>query len=103
MGSNFNLGSIPEDMSMDTADLDTTLTAESNNVVGQTTTTLVGPGAANCTAAVNGNPAPNDQLISSVLPAHAEIPTISARPIHYFRTRTVARCRFCHHIGLLWV
>ena len=76
MGSNFNLGSIPEDMSMDTADLDTTLTAESNNVVGQTTTTLVGPGAANCTAAVNGNPAPNDQLISSVLPAHAEIPTL---------------------------
>ena len=34
MGSNFNLGSIPEDMgleTMDTADLDTTLT-ESNQV-----------------------------------------------------------------------
>merc|ERR1712001_500651 len=43
MGSNFNLGSIPEDMSMDT-DLDTTLTAETSNGAGSAANNcVVGP------------------------------------------------------------
>jgi len=57
MGSNFNLGSIPEDMgleTMDTADLDTTLT-ESNQVTGS------GPGTSGA-----GTGMETDQLISSL-------------------------------------
>ena len=83
MGSNFNLGSIPEDMSMDT-DLDTTLTAETSTG-GQTANTLVA-GTATMgninNAAANGNTSTankmdsTDQLISTVLPVHAEIPSL---------------------------
>lgn len=57
MGSNFNLGSIPEDMgleTMDTADLDTTLT-ESNQGTGS------GPGTSGA-----GTGMETDQLISSL-------------------------------------
>lgn len=59
MGSNFNLGSIPEDMgleTMDTADLDTTLT-ESNQGTGS------GPGTSGAGA---GTGMETDQLISSL-------------------------------------
>ena len=79
MGSNFNLGSIPEAMSMDT-DLDTTLTAETNNGGPAANHIVVGTaqiGHVN-TANTNGN-APTaskmdaTELISTVLPGHAEI------------------------------
>jgi len=59
MGSNFNLGSIPEDMgleTMDTADLDTTLT-DSNQGTGS------GPGTSGAGA---GTGMETDQLISSL-------------------------------------
>jgi protein yorkie len=73
MGSNFNLGSIPEDMSMDT-DLDTTLTAETNNGGPAANNGVIGTaqiGNVN-SANTNGN-APTTELISTVLPGHAEI------------------------------
>ena len=81
MGSNFNLGSIPEDMSVDT-DLDTTLTAETNTGGPTTNNMVVGTitmGNVNNTNA-NGNVTTTnkmdvaDQLISNVLPTvHGEI------------------------------
>jgi len=80
MGSNFNLGSIPEDMSMDT-DLDTTLTAETNTGAGSAPNNcVVGSaqiGSVN-SANTNGNaPVANkmdaNELISTVLPGHGEI------------------------------
>merc|ERR1719273_1622656 len=80
MGSNFNLGSIPEDMSMDT-DLDTTLTAETNSGAGSAANNcVVGPaqiGSVN-NATTNGNPPSANkmdanELISTVLPGHGEI------------------------------
>ena len=82
MGSNFNLGSIPEDMSMDT-DLDTTLTAETNTGVGSAVNTcVVGTtqiGSVN-NANTNGNTPlaaskmdANELISSGVLPGHGEI------------------------------
>ena len=80
MGSNFNLGSIPEDMSMDT-DLDTTLTADTNSGAGSAANNcVIGPtqiGSVN-NASTNGNPPSANkmdanELISTVLPGHGEI------------------------------
>ena len=80
MGSNFNLGSIPEDMSMDT-DLDTTLTADSNTGPGSASNNCVvnNPQIGNVNSAnSNGNnSAANkmdaNELISTVLPGPGEI------------------------------
>ena len=76
MGSNFNLGSIPEDMSMDT-DLDTTLTAETNNGAGSAASNCAQIGNVN-SANTNGNTSAANkmdanELISTVLPGHGEI------------------------------
>ena len=81
MGSNFNLGSIPEDMSMDT-DLDTTLTAETNNgagsapnnfIIGQTQIGNVNNANTNGNIQAATNKMDANELISTVLPGHGEI------------------------------
>lgn len=80
MGSNFNLGSIPEDMSMDT-DLDTTLTADSNNGTGSASNNCVvsNPQIGNVNSSnTNGNnPAATkmdaNELISTVLSGPGEV------------------------------